>query len=161
MLLLIDLICWRQQRIEDRIYEVIKKHNKIFQGDQGVINTVFCGKAKELPLRYDVMTYLYDFSYDEMILYRKPDAYFGEEDVQKSVKNPAIVHFSSSFKSDRPWNFSVRCKHPFLDEWMYYYQVTGGKMWPGKKNDFKYNRFFLLLIGLLHAYIRPVKNLLF
>lgn len=160
--LLIDLDKWRKQKIENRVYELLNRKSKMFQGDQGIINAVFHGNEMELQLKYDVMTYLYDFSYEEMMLYRKPDNYYSEEEIKKCIENPTIVHFSSSFGSSRPWNTIENNKHPFFGEWKYYFQKTGGKIIEEKKIRIKKgkSRALLYTIGILHAYLRPLKYLL-
>ena len=152
--LLIDLNMWRKKEIEKQISILLTNQNKIFQGDQGVINTIFHGDVKELPLKYDVMTYLYDFTYEEMMMYRKPDDYFSKEEVTVAKQNPIIVHFSSSFRSYRPWEKEL--PHPFFDEWFYYYQKNDGEFNGGNKIKHRYNRLGILLIGIVHAYIRPI-----
>ena len=152
--LLIDLNMWRKKEIEKQISILLTNQNKIFQGDQGVINTIFHGEVKELPLKYDVMTYLYDFTYEEMMMYRKPDDYFNKEEVTEAKLNPIIVHFSSSFQSYRPWEKELL--HPFFDEWFYYYQKNDGEFNGGNKTKHRYNRLGILLIGIVHAYIRPI-----
>lgn len=153
--LLINLDMWRHQKVEDRIVELISKKKKVFQGDQGIINTVFHGRVKELPLKYDVMAYLYDFTYKEIMLYRKPDNYFDENAINEAISNPAIVHFTTSFRSYRPWEIG-ESGHPYFEEWRNYYLNTGASL---RKNDRRIvstpNHFFLLMVGVLHAYIRP------
>lgn len=156
--LLIDLTKWRKQRIEEKIYQLIDKKKKVFQGDQGIINTIFHGEVKELPLKYDVMTYLYDFSYEEMICYRKPDNYFSKEDIKKNIENPAIVHFSSSFKSYRPWE-NATCTHPYFDEWNKLFSKSGGNRTNNNKRLICTNSKMVFgLIGILHAYLRPLRQ---
>ena len=152
--LVIDLIKWRKNEVEKHIYQLLEKKQKIFQGDQGVVNTIFHGNVKEIPLKYDVMSYLYDFTYEEMMLYRKPDNYFKKEDIVDAVNNPVIVHFSSSFRSYRPWE--RESKHPFYKEWYTYYGIINGKriIILKEKNIYKYVG--LWLIGILHAYYRPI-----
>lgn len=152
--LLINLYMWRLEKIENQMYKVLNYNNNIFQGDQGVINMVFRGDVKELDLKYDVLSYLYDFTYEEMMRYRKPDHYFEKKEVVEASSNPVIVHFSSSFRSYRPWE--RESKHPFYKEWYTYYGIINGKkiIILKEKNIYKYVG--LWLIGILHAYYRPI-----
>ena len=151
--LLVDLSKWREEEIEKKIYQILTEKQEVFQGDQGIINIVFHGKVKELPLVYDVMSYLYDFTYEEMRAYRKPDNYFDKQTVIKASDNPIIVHFSSSFRSYRPWE--KESNHPFGKEWDMYYKMLEGEYMGAKKNKRKYIVFPIWLIGIVHAYIRP------
>lgn len=157
--LLIDLLRWRKEKIEDSIYRLLGKNSKFFQGDQGIINTIFCGNIKELPLKYNVMTYLYDFTYEEMMLYRKPENYLEKEKVELAVKDPLIVHFSSCFASNRPWEDGKKSNHPFLQEWRDYFLITGGKYVNCARRVYSFNRLKLTAIGILHAYVRPLRYL--
>ena len=155
--LLIDLNMWRKKEIEKQISILLTNQNKIFQGDQGVINTIFHGDVKELPLKYDVMTYLYDFTYEEMMMYRKPDDYFSKEEVTVAKQNPIIVHFSSSFRSYRPWE-KGECRHPYYDQWDDYFKhINGTKKETNKKIHIVKNIFGINFVGFIHAYIRPIK----
>jgi lipopolysaccharide biosynthesis glycosyltransferase len=155
--LLIDLYKWRKEGVEEKIYKLLDKKKKIFQGDQGVINTIFHGNVKELPLKYDVMSYLYDFTYEEMMTYRKPDNYYDKDVVAEASLNPIIVHFSSSFASERPWN-TYKNENPFYDEWKQYYL---GNVHVGKDRKIKNskNKIILIIIGIIHAYCRPIVSL--
>lgn len=152
--LLIDVGGWRKERIEDHILDLFSKKNKIFQGDQGVINAAFGGNVKELPLKFDVLTYLYDFTYEEMMLYRKPDNYFSKDEVKEATAEPSIVHFSSSFKSIRPWE-EGQCKHPFYPEWNAYYTAINALRKAVKKKKRNASMAYLIFARILHAYIRP------
>ncbi|WP_051544947.1 glycosyltransferase family 8 protein [Butyrivibrio sp. MC2021] len=154
--LLIDVFKWKNEKIEEQIYHLISNQNKIFQGDQGIINAIFHGKVYELPLKYNVMTYLYDFTYEEMMFYRKPDSYFCKNVVEDATSDPVIVHFSTSFKSDRPWNGGA-LNHPFYDEWLRRYMFFGGKKEKeNNKATGTNNLAKLFVIRVLHAYIRPL-----
>ncbi len=157
--MLINLQRWRQRRVENEIYNLLKNKESIFQGDQGIINFILHGDAYELPLKYDVMTYLYDFTYEEMMLYRKPDNYFDKDEVEATRNEPAIVHFSSSFASRRPWEKGQCSPHPFGDEWREYFVITGGNYVKSTRRVHSFNRLKLWMIGVLHAYIRPLMYL--
>lgn len=158
--LLISVEQWRARGIEKKVYEIIDKDIKIFQGDQGIINTIFHGNVYELPLQYDVMTYIYDFTYEELMFYRKPDNYFGRREIKKAKEEPYIVHFSSSYRSYRPWETDSNA-HPYFDEWNYYYLKVCEREKIKKKNKVKMkkklqNRPVLFIIRIIHAYLRPL-----
>jgi lipopolysaccharide biosynthesis glycosyltransferase len=157
--LLIDLVKWRENRIEKQIYQLLEKKQKIFQGDQGVINSVFHGNVKELSLKYDVMSYLYDFTYEEMMLYRKPDNYFEKREVEVAKQNPVIVHFSSSFRSSRPWIDIGDCQHPFLNEWLAIYPNKVEEH-SKERNIATKQKITLWCARYVHAYFRPLVYLI-
>ncbi|MBP3274078.1 MAG: glycosyltransferase family 8 protein, partial [Butyrivibrio sp.] len=154
--LLIDLQKWRLEKKEELINQLICSNKKIYQGDQGVINMVFHGNVYELPLKYDVMTYLFDFSYEEMMLYRKPDNYFTKKEVRQAVDSPVIVHFSSSFCSYRPWEKVGNLDHPYYFKWNAYFQQIGTVKKERVCQKVKIRGTVLLFVRLLHAYIRPL-----
>lgn len=159
-ILLINLLRYRKDKVETSIIELLKKQESIFQGDQGIINTVVHDRIKELPLRYNVQTYLYDFTYEEMIMYRKPDNYFKKEEVEKAVKNPGIVHFSTCFRSNRPWNIDGNLCHPYYIEWNRYFESIGGeKRFAHKKSFIQKSNKSLFFIGVVHAYVRPLQHM--
>jgi lipopolysaccharide biosynthesis glycosyltransferase len=157
--LLIDLLRWRKEKIEDSIYRLLGKNSKFFQGDQGIINTIFCGNIKELPLKYNVMTYLYDFTYEEMMLYRKPDNYFEKKEIENAIMEPVIVHFSSSFRSARPWVDANACHNPYLDEWLAFYPNEVDRDTPISRFEID-QKGLLYGVRMLHAYIRPLVYLI-
>ncbi len=158
--LLINLFQYRKSKIEDSINELLQRQSSIFQGDQGIINIVLHDHIKELPLKFNLQTYLYVFTYEEMMRYRKPDHYFGKEEVEEAIKNPQIVHFSTCFRSNRPWNNNGDLDHPYYDKWTAYYEQIGGiKRITRKKNVIQRSNKALFFIGIIHAYVRPIHHL--
>lgn len=155
--LLVNLSRYRSGKIENAVNNLLKKQSVVFQGDQGIMNTVIHDYIKELPLRFNVQTYLYDFTYEEMMMYRKPDNYFNKEEVEKAIQNPGIVHFSTCFRSNRPWNTEEDLNHPYFKKWNMYYEQIGGVKNDAKKKTIvhKSNR-SLFFIGIVHAYVRPI-----
>lgn len=160
-IMLIDLKRWKEEKIEAGfIQEIIKKKGKLLQGDQGLINIVLKGKIKQLPVRYDLMCYNYDFSYKEMMLYRKPYKYYIETEISDAKKNPAIIHFTTSFASMRPWQ-KDNSDHPYAKEWIKIYNLNGFEVDDcEKKTTLKLYRCFphiiiLYLLRIVHSFIKP------
>ena len=80
---------------------------------------------------------------------------YSEETVKMAVENPAIVHFSTSFRSYRPWEDGEN-KHPYYGEWAgYYSQVNSTFMKTDRRIVDVKSNVFLALVGILHVYIRP------
>lgn len=117
--MLIDLKKWKERNIEDKLIQFIQKHNgKIQQGDQGVLNAVLSHETYCFEPRFNSVTIFYDFSYKEMMIYRKPPQFYTEEQVIEAIEKPVIIHFTTSFASRRPW--VEGCKHRYTNEWIKY-----------------------------------------
>lgn len=114
--MLLDLEMWREHGIEEKALAFIRRcGGSPLQDDLGVINAVLSREALPLSPEWNSLTAFYDFTYDEMLYYRKPPAYFSKEEISRAVSNPALVHFTSSFRSVRPWE--AGCTHPYAKEY--------------------------------------------
>lgn len=132
--MLIDLDRWRQTRAVERALDCIHRHKGcVPYVDQGVINEVFRGGIMTLPTRYNVSTFFFDFSYEEARRYRAGDIVYSENEVEAAKKEPAIVHYNSSFLTPRPW--VENSTHPYAPQWESFCEKTpwcGAKKWPDK-----------------------------
>lgn len=160
-MLLINLKRWREENIEQQFRKIIiNKEGKIPQGDQGIINAVLKGKIFKLPVRYNMVAYNFDFTYWEMILYRKPYEYYSKKEIEEAKKNPAIVHFTRSFVSMRPWENS-KIKHVYGEEWQDCYIKVGYTITENReKRSYRIYKILphlplLFIAGILHAYVKP------
>ena len=115
-LLLIDLSKWRERNIgEDCVFFIEEKKGMVGHHDQGVLNGVFRNHWTRLPLKYNVMTINYFFSYHQMQnYYGDLSGFYTLEEISRSKAQPAILHFTPSFTS-RPW-FS-NCCHPLKEKY--------------------------------------------
>lgn len=117
--MLIDLKKWKERSIEDKLMSFIRKHKgKIQQGDQGALNAVLSHETFCFDPRFNSVTIFYDFTYKEMMLYRKPPRFYTEEQVDQAIEKPVIIHFTTSFLSRRPW--IEGCQHKYINEWIKY-----------------------------------------
>lgn len=117
--MLIDLEKWREQNIEEKLMKFIAgKKGKIQQGDQGALNAVLSHDTYCFEPRFNSVTIFYDFTYKEMLIYRKPPMFYTEEQVREATENPSIIHFTTSFLSKRAW--MKGCKHRYAGEWLKY-----------------------------------------
>ncbi|MFY7944385.1 MAG: glycosyltransferase family 8 protein, partial [Crocinitomicaceae bacterium] len=101
--MLINLRKWREENIESKFLEFInEKPEKIKYWDQDVLNFCLKNKWLRLPQKYNLTHF---FFYPDVY----PPAYFGmkQDEFEKSVKDPIIIHFTSHQK---PW--IEGCKHP-------------------------------------------------
>lgn len=167
--MLIDLHRWKEDKIEDKLMHFIaNKHGKIQQGDQGALNAVLSHDIYCFEPRFNSVTIYYDFSYDEMLIYRKPPMFYSREQVKEAVECPAIIHFTTSFLSRRPW--VQGCEHKYVGEWMKYKKMSpwaNTTLWRNKRNN-KIKGLYTSLIkcfprtvmisvsGILQAYGRPL-----
>lgn len=75
------------------------------------------------------VTIFHDFSYRELLVYRKTaDEYYTEIQLREAVNNPSIVHFTTSFLSKRVW--MIDCEHQYVDEWLMCKSIS-----PWKENE--------------------------
>lgn len=168
--MLIDLILWKKKKVEDRLLKLITTyHGKIQQGDQGALNAVLARDVYCFEPRFNSVTIFYDFSYQELLIYRKPPKFYPKEQIIEAVENPVIIHFTTSFLSKRPW--IKGCQHRYVEKWKKYKMESPWKeeplwedttpWWKQKMVAF-YKRIpkglALHIAGLLQAYARPIKN---
>jgi len=166
-MLLISLKNWRKDNLCAKYIDFINKYNgKTPYVDQGVVNGTIARRITTVGIRYNCYTAAYDFSYKDLIKYRKPSKFYSEEEVEEAKKNPAIVHFTTSFLSLRPW--VEGCQHPYAKEWLRYKAMTPWADTPmradnrsGKKKlavriyKFLPKSISVSIAGLLHARIVP------
>lgn len=169
--MLIDLKKWKEQKVEDRLMEFIgRKKGKIQQGDQGALNAVLSYDTYCFEPRFNSVTIYYDFSYEELLVYRKPPEFYTEKEIRRAVTEPVLIHFTTSFLSRRPW--IEGCQHRYVSEWMKYKEMSPWKA--EKMREYKKpsgikgmyvratkrmpRKMMIELSGLLQAYGRPIVN---
>lgn len=167
-MMLIDLKAWKENQIEDKILEVIKKfHGSVPYADQGILNLALQGKIKLAHPRYNCMSIFTAFSFDDLLKYRKPSACYSSADIEDAKKAPSIVHFVTLFCISRPW--FKKSSGPFFDEWRRYKQLSPWHDAPARKiqknlsqhlgvcfYNFVPKGISLPILGFLHARIKPM-----
>ncbi|MEN6417485.1 MAG: glycosyltransferase family 8 protein [Clostridiaceae bacterium] len=118
--MLVDLAKWRAEGIERLFIEkLVERKGKLPFVDQGVLNAVLSRRKKVLvlPPRCNAMTFLFYFSYPELLRFRRPSSpYLTREEFEEARVNPLIVHFFPCFMAGtRPWN--EKDTHPFTPEY--------------------------------------------
>ncbi len=104
-MLLIDLNKWRENNIESLFSSVAKENSeRIFTGDQDVINIALQGKIKKLPAKWNV----------QCSNFSNRSSY---------TKKPAIIHYVSYQK---PWVYASW--NYFVELYFKYLQLTPWKM---------------------------------
>lgn len=171
--MLIDLKRWRAGNIEERILDfIVEKKGKIQQGDQGVLNAVLCNDVYCFEPCFNAVTIFFDFTYEDMCVYRKPPVFYVEDQVRKAVEDPVIIHFTTSFMSRRPW--MEGCCHKYAEEWVRYRGMSPWGNISLRKDDRQgWKRFCSWIYpviprkistrtaGFFQAYVRPFKNRVF
>lgn len=168
--MLIDLEKWRGDNVEDRLLKFIAVRNgRIQQGDQGVLNAVLSHDTYCFEPQFNSVTIFYDFTYKEMLIYRRPPQFYTEEQVREAVVNPSIIHFTTSFLSKRAW--MKGCRHRYAGEWMKYKMMSPWKnteLWDDNRPKWKQTGADIIskmprgvavrIAGLMQAYGRPLVN---
>jgi lipopolysaccharide biosynthesis glycosyltransferase len=134
-ILLINLKKWREDDICNKFIDFIILYNgNVPYEDQGTVNGVIGRYIKIVSPVYNAMTVGFDFpSYKMLCQYRKPSQYYTEHEYLKSVTEPVIVHFATSYFSLRPW--VEGCRHPYAEEWLRYKALTPWKDKPLRKDN--------------------------
>ncbi len=171
--MLLDVKEWRNRHASERCTEYIKKkRGRIEYVDQGVINGALGNEFRviESP-RYNLTALSWDFSYEEMQVYRKPDHGYSKLVWEKAMANPLIIHFTTSFLSIRPWYEGSNT--PYTNNWREYHEKSE---WHGtplrvmnnqKGHERTINMFRMLprrlavgMAGFMHSYIKPLAFML-
>ena len=161
--ILVDMKRWRGQDVERRVLSFIRsRHGFIEKGDQGALNAVLSHDCICFESKFNAVTIFFDFSYKEMLRYRRPPGYYSEEQIRNAVENPVIIHFTVSFLSKRPW--MKGCEHPWKAEWLKYKAMSPWKDTPlvEEKRSWRVHAMrklprglMLWIAGFLQAYGRP------
>jgi lipopolysaccharide biosynthesis glycosyltransferase len=168
--MLIDLEKWWQQCVEDRLLKFIaSKNGRIQQGDQGALNHVLSHDTYCFEPRFNSVTIFYDFTYEEMLIYRRPPMFYTKEQVREAIENPSVIHFTTNFLSKRAW--VKGCKHHYVDEWLKYKKMSPWRdeaLWDDNRPKWKQTgadiisvmprRMAVRIAGLMQVYSRPLIN---
>lgn len=160
-ILLIDLNAWRKNGISSRIRNIINNRKTMVQADQGILNETFKGEFLHLKPNYNVISSYFEFSYRELMLFRRPNKFYSEKEIKDAVENPYLIHFTSMFLHTRPWE--NKGLHPYSVEWKKILNDNNIKYKTKEVNptilmklDSSLPRVITLRIyGFLQAYVRP------
>ena len=166
--LLVNLKMWREEQVEEKFENFSTKcNNDVLYADQGIINSVLSERSLKLPPEYNCYTAIYDFTYKDLMTFRKPKRYYSETEIESAKNDPAIVHFTTSFLSLRPW--VEGCDHPYVSEWLKYKAMSPwADALPGRdersgKKRFAVRAYKILpnsvavgIAGILHSKVMPM-----
>lgn len=122
--ILIDLNLWRKKQIDKGVRECVKNHNGyVFFMEQGVLNIVLQGEFMFLPPRYNVRSEMQFFTYRQIQILRKPIKWYTQDEINKGIENPAIIHTTSFWPiSNRVWY--TKTNHPSRELYIKYKKLT-------------------------------------
>jgi len=158
----------RNVNMSEKISIFLNKYaKKMFFADQDVLNGIFKGEVGILDPKYDLMTLLYSYSYNEIRSLRKPTAYYSKEEIEEAKKNPYIVHFTTCMLNMRPWFHGSN--HPYSRLFDMYWTMSPWSKMPYqvKKKNSKEDKMLKILLsmpnkigisilGILHSNLRPL-----
>lgn len=167
-MLLLNVRRWIKEDIETLTSNFIREYKgKTEYVDQGVINGTVSNRFKLVSPRYNLTALAYDFTYEEMQVYRKPQFGYTKKEWEDAIASPVVIHFTTSFLSIRPWFEGSR--HPYAEQWKKIHDTTPwqNSTWRILKNRKKRDRqeimykkiprwFIVYGAGFLHAYVKPV-----
>ena len=161
----------REDNTEELFRNYIKNHSHLSFVDQAVLNA--CVKSDEklvVPLDYNAYSIIYYIKYKNLKKVKRVTTFYSEEEVEKAVKKPAIVHFTTCFMDgSRPW--IENNVHPLLSTYLDYKSKSpwaDTPIWKDPRNPLKrfaYKMFRTLpqgfvawSIGMIHGVLIPFKN---
>ena len=92
--LLINLRKWREDSIENKLFQYVKTmyYKAKFQ-DQDILNDVLHTKSVKLPLKWNSIHYTYGHTYRDV------------QEYENALKSPAIIHYAMK---DKPWKIESK-----------------------------------------------------
>jgi len=132
--MLINNFKWRESNLFSNVINFIKENKESIEFvDQCCLNGFINGNWKELPLKYNQQTMIFDKLFPEKF------SYFSISEIIEAKNIPIIIHYTGSSK---PWQF--RNKHPYKNKYWKYL----------KKSPFK-NVFMIFF----ERFIRLINNI--
>ncbi len=120
--LVINLQQWRKHNISDKVISFIQNNkDKLICWDQDSLNSVTCNNWLPLSLEWNQQHYFFQKRFYKKYLERK--------DFIEAINNPAIIHYTSSYK---PWDYINN--HPYKQEYYNYLSLTPWKNFKPKFN---------------------------
>lgn len=163
--LVINLEKIRKENFVYKFNQFINSHDRLLYLDQDVINSCIPFHEKiRLPLKFNCYSLFFYCNYKEILEVRNPYNFYSEKEVAEAVKNPCIIHFTTSnFDYGRP-----RCvlnRHPYKEKFLNYLNMTHFKDKPllDNKRNFKtwlaihIPRYISIRIArLMNSFLKPI-----
>lgn len=168
--LLINLEKWRKDNIVNSFLKLLREKNGYFVfNEQSILNSLFAGKIKIVPQKYNVNSLVYLYEYDELMKLRKPkNFYYSKDEYYEARNNPVITHYTGNFYViRRPW--VENSDHPHKDAFLKYLNMTPWAKEPLQpESSVKISsaakickklprKIMIKTVGILYNNIRPIK----
>lgn len=103
--ILFNLKQCRANKYIEQVKSVLRaKNGYVFFVEQSVFNLVDNKGIRCLPLSYNVNSTIVTLSYKRLLLLRKPANSYSEPEINEAIKDPRILHMTSSFVvKNRAW----------------------------------------------------------
>ncbi|MDI9471844.1 MAG: glycosyltransferase family 8 protein [Bacillota bacterium] len=126
--LLINLEAWRQQKLEQKFMDFIRRfRGNVPHHDQGIINAVCHNKVHILSLRYNVNSNIYSYSARSISRLYYLDIFYSQREINMAKENPIILHYTEGLVG-RPWE--ENCTHPLKDKFLQIKDLSPWNMEP-------------------------------
>ncbi|WP_349946250.1 glycosyltransferase family 8 protein [Lacrimispora sp. BS-2] len=153
--LLIDLNELRKVNVYEVLSNYLKRYIAyINYADQDLLNGAFAGYIGILDPKYDVMTIMSVYTYEEIKTLRKPTNYYEKKEIINAISEPVIIHYTTNMLTIRPWYNNSN--HPYMDYFIRYYQMSP---WSDKKlDDFIFKTKESKIIRIIQMLPRRIAN---
>ncbi|WP_302822617.1 glycosyltransferase family 8 protein [Eubacterium callanderi] len=120
--LLINLQEWREQNIESKFINIIKKYKgDVPFWDQGVINSACKNKIFLLHPKYNCLNCIFAFNANEIKKVSYLDYYYSQNEIDEAKNHPVFIHYVDGIYN-RPW--CKNCTHPLKNRYIFYLDKT-------------------------------------
>lgn len=148
--LLINLVYWRENKIEDKFIEYLKEKNGVvFHHDQGLINKICNTSLKVLHPKYNMVSNFFVLGLKSFNM----TPFYTEEELKEGLESPTFIHFTPGVVN-RPW--IKNCRHPLKKHYIFYRNKTTLKDFP-LDEDKRPRK--LKILSYLFFNFRPIYNI--
>jgi lipopolysaccharide biosynthesis glycosyltransferase len=167
-MVLFDLKRWREDGMEDKVADYVRKKNGfVFFMEQSVMNIVLQDRIKILHPKYNTYTLISALSNQELRWLRHCKRLYGKEELEEAKRDPRLIHLTNLFLvKGRPWIEGNN--HPYKEIFMSYRTLTPWKnetLMKEKISKLKQIEMSIIrsmprwislpIIGIVYEYIRP------
>lgn len=165
--LLMNLKRFREYPLADKMKDFVDKYAKAMNyADQEILNAVFQNEIGILSPVYNLMSQVNQYTYKELKMIRHPHHYYTKKELEYAKQNAIILHYTTCLMDIRPWFAGSKLKNASVFD--KYLKLSPWAEQTKKEMDFSNLKFktiktllifpkplSYILIGWLHAYLRP------